>query len=95
MTPQPQKDVPQKNNIQINLNTLLLTICVGLSTWGLKSINDLQKQLSGLVPVVSNNGSAIIGINAVNAEQTNKIDELSNRLTKVETIQSDQFKIKN
>lgn len=87
MTPQPVK---KPGSIQLNLNTVLLTICVGLSSWALKSINDLQNQLSGLVPVVSTQGSAITGINAVNSEQTNKIDDISTRLTKLETIQLDR-----
>lgn len=75
--------------MQINLNTFLLTICVALSSWALKSINDLQRQLAGLVPIVNTQGTAIIGINAVNADQTDKIDDVSTRLTKLETIQLD------
>lgn len=73
---------------QVNLNTVLLAVCVGLSGWALKSISDLQEQVSGIVPVVTANSSAIMSINQVNSSQTNRLEELANRLTKVETVQS-------
>lgn len=79
---------PRPGRGQLNLNTVLLAVCVGLSGWALKSINDLQGQLAGLVPVVSEHSSSIIGINQVNTSQSIQIDDLSTRLTKLETVES-------
>jgi len=77
---------------QLNLNTILLTICVGLSGWALKSIEDLKTQMAGQVPITSANSAAIIGINNVISDQSKTLIELSTRLTAVETKQSDQNK---
>lgn len=85
MTPQPQK---KEANIQLNLNTWLLTICVGLSGWALYSINQLDEKVAGMLPLINVNSAAVSGINTVNDKQSQKIEELANRLTKVETIQS-------
>ncbi len=76
-------------NIQVNLNTFLLAICVGLSSWALYSINQLDEQIAGMLPLINANATAVSGINAVNKEQSEKIEELSARLIKLETIQSD------
>jgi hypothetical protein len=81
--------MPKEMPPQFNFNTILLTICMGLSGWALKSINDLENQLSGLYPVVGANGTAITGINSVNKEQSVQIEDLSNRLTKLEQQQAD------
>jgi len=77
------------NNGQLNLNTWLLAICVGLSGWLLYSVNQLDSEVAGMMPLINVNSSAIQGVNQVNAEQSRKIDDLLMRLTKVETIQAD------
>jgi hypothetical protein len=89
MTPQTPKKM---GNLQLNLNTLLLALCVGLSGWALKSIEDLKTQLAGQIPVINANSSGITDINRVNKEQSIKLEAMENRLTTLETIQSDHSK---
>lgn len=84
--------IPRPGRGQLNLNTLLLAVCVGLSGWALKSIDDLQKQVASILPVISSNGAAISGINAVNADQTSQLDKLANRVTRLETLESIKHK---
>jgi hypothetical protein len=81
--------IKKNGNGQLNLNTFLLALGVGLSGWALKSIEELKEQLSAQIPVITSNSSSIMGINGVNKEQTEKIDVLSNRVTALETKQSD------
>lgn len=86
---------PKKNgNGQLNLNTVLLSICMCLSGWVLFSINALDEKIAGMMPLINQNAAAILDVNKVDDEQTRKIDELSTRLTKLETIQADQLKLK-
>lgn len=75
--------------MQLNLNTWLLAICMGLSSWVLYSINQLDSEIAGLIPLINTNSSAVQNINNVDNDQTKKIDELYSRLIKLETIQSD------
>jgi hypothetical protein len=77
------------SNGQLNLNTWLLAICVGLSSWLLYSVNQLDSQVAGMMPQINQNANAIQGVNNVNAEQSQKIDDLLQRITKVETFQAD------
>jgi hypothetical protein len=87
---EPQESVPKRaNNGQLNLNTWLLAICVGLSGWLLYSVNQLDSEVAGMMPLINQNASAIQGVNNVNSEQSKKIDDLLIRLTKLETIQAD------
>jgi hypothetical protein len=87
MGPEPQK---KTSTLQVNLNTILLTICVALSGWALKSIEDLKTQVAGEVPIVNANSSAIMGINEVNKDQSEKLSDALRRITVLETMQSDQ-----
>ena len=81
---------PKRNgNIQLNLNSILLAICVSLSGWALKSIEELKSQVSGLVPQINANASAIMGINKVNQHHSDKLEDLSDRIIKLETIIQD------
>lgn len=82
-------------NIQLNLNTVLLSICVGLSGWALKSIEDLKVAVSNQGIRITNNGAAIIGIDNVLSESYKKTDELEHRITILETIQLNPPKSKN
>lgn len=91
MTPQPVKKM---GNGQLNLNTVLLTITMGLSAWALKSIEQLKEQVAGQVPITTANSNAIMSINGVQAEQSNKIGILWNRVTVLETMQADFSKNK-
>lgn len=91
MTPAPQKRI---GSGQLNLNTFLLAICVGLSGWALKSIEELKEQVAGQIPIINSNSSGIMSINGVNKEQSTQIESLSNRVTAIETKQSDS-KTKN
>lgn len=86
MTPAPKKE----GNGQVNLNTILLTICVGLSAWALESIEQLKQQVAGQTPLINANSNAIMGINGVQKEQSDKIGALFIRLTTLETEQSDR-----
>lgn len=85
MTPQPNK---KPTNMQLNLNTWLLAICMGLSSWVLYSINQLDSEIAGMMPLINTNSSAVQSINTVNKEQSEKLEQLSDRLIKLETIQS-------
>lgn len=89
MTPAPQKKI---GNGQLNLNTFLLAICVGLSGWALKSIEELKTDLAGQIPIINANSSAIIGIDQVNKEQSEKLSDATRRITVLETIIADQSK---
>lgn len=79
-------------NVQLNLNTVLLTVCVALSGWALKSIEDLKTEMAGQVPVITANSSAIMSINSVNKEQSEKLEAVSTRLTSLEAIIANQSK---
>jgi hypothetical protein len=83
-------EAPKKNgNIQVNLNTILLSICMCLSGWVLFSINQLDEKIAGMMPLINANSNAIQSVNLVDKEQTSSIDDIKNRLTKLETQQSD------
>jgi hypothetical protein len=86
MTPEPPK---RNGNMQTNLNTWLLAICMGLSSWVLYSINQLDAEIAGMIPLVNANSSAIQSVNAVDKEQSVSIEDIKNRLTKLETEQAD------
>jgi hypothetical protein len=89
MTPQPTKKM---GNGQLNLNTVLLTICVGLSGWALKSIEDLKSQVAGQIPIITANSAGILDVNKVNREQSDKLEAAENRITTLEILQKDQNK---
>jgi hypothetical protein len=91
MTQEPPK---RNGNVQLNLNTLLLTICVGLSGWALYSINQLDQRVAAMMQMINGNSSAISDINKFDGKQSEKIEDILNRLTKLETIQADHL-IKN
>jgi hypothetical protein len=84
--------IKRPNNGQLNLNTWLLTICVGLSGWVLYNINQLDSEVASLVPQINVNANAIQGVNTVNKEQSEKIEDLETRLIKLETLQSAKIK---
>ena len=88
MTPQIQKKMKDG---QVNLNTILLTICVGLSGWALKSIEDLKTELAGQIPIINANSSGISDINKVNKEQSETIEAIVNRVTTLEILQKDRY----
>lgn len=90
MTPVPKKE----GSGQLNLNTILLAICVGLSGWALESIEQLKQQVAGQIPLINANSNAIMGINGVQKEQSDKIGTLFIRMTTLETQQSDRSKNK-
>jgi hypothetical protein len=81
---------PQKKtgNSQLNLNTILLTICMGLSGWVLWSINQLDSEIAGLIPIINVNSSAIQDINRVDKDQSEKLADALRRITVLETIQA-------
>lgn len=85
-----QQTQPNKKNtnMQLNLNTWLLAICMGLSGWVLYSINQLDSEIAGILPLINTNSSSIQGINAVNKEQSEKLEQLSDRVIKLEILQS-------
>lgn len=87
MTPAPKKI----GSGQLNLNTVLLAICVGLSGWALKSIEQLKEQVAGQTPLINANSNAIMSINGVQKEQSDKIGTLYIRMTTLETQQSDRL----
>jgi hypothetical protein len=83
MTQEPPK---RNGNVQLNLNTVLLAICVGLSSWALKSIEDLKTQMAGQVPIINANSAAIMNVNSLDKEQSDKLEAIDNRLTTLEAI---------
>ena len=86
---------PQKRgNGQLNLNTVLLGICVTLSGWALKSIEDLKEEIVAVSIKTDQNSTTIQGINNVILDQSKTIEQLSIRLTAIETKESD-YKNKN
>lgn len=86
MTPAPKKE----GTGQLNLNTVLLTVCVALSGWALKSIEQLKEQVAGQTPIINANSNAIMGINGVQKEQSDKIGTIFIRMTTLETEQADR-----
>lgn len=82
-------------NIQLNVNTILLTICMGLSGWVLYSINQLDEKIAGLIPIINVNSSAIEEVNKLDKDQTEKLANALQRITVLETIQSIHSKNKN
>jgi hypothetical protein len=87
---------PKKNgNGQLNLNTVLLSICMCLSGWVLFSINALDEKIAGMIPLINANSAAILDINNVDKDQTEKLERLSDRLTKLETLEENQLKLKH
>ena len=84
-----QEPAKRTTNLQLNLNTWLLTICLGLSSWVLYSINQLDEEIAGIMPLINANASAIESINTLDKEQSRKIEEMDTRLTKLETQQAD------
>jgi hypothetical protein len=86
----PMTTIPKKEprNVQLNLNTVLLTICMGLSGWVLWSINQLDQEIAGLIPLINVNSSAIQDINKIDKDQTEKLSDALRRITVLETIQS-------
>jgi uncharacterized coiled-coil protein SlyX len=76
-------------NGQLNLNTVLLGICVTLSGWSLKSIVDLKEEIVAVRIKTDENSSTIMGINQVILDQSKTIEQLSIRLTTIETKESD------
>lgn len=83
-----QSQSNKNNNMQLNLNTWLLAICMGLSGWVLYSINQLDSEIAGMMPLINMNSSAIQNINAVDKEQSEKLEQLADRIIKMETLQS-------
>lgn len=83
MTPKSQKEM---SNGQINFNTVLLAVCVGLSGWALKSIEDLKTTLAGQIPITNANSSSISNINKVDDEQSKQIETHDNRITTLEIL---------
>jgi len=65
-----------------------------LSGWVLFSINQLDEKIAGMIPLMNANSSAILDVNKVDAEQSRKIDDLSTRLTKLETMAADHLSTK-
>jgi hypothetical protein len=84
MIQQPKKET----NVQLNFNTILLTICMGLSGWVLWSINQLDAEIAGLIPLINVNSSAIQDINKVDKDQSEKLADALRRITVLETIQA-------
>jgi hypothetical protein len=82
-------------NIQLNVNTILLTICMGLSGWVLYSINQLDEKIAGLIPIINVNSSAIQEVNKLDKDQTEKLANALQRITVLETIQAIHSKNKN
>jgi alpha-N-acetylglucosamine transferase len=84
-----QEAVPKRsNNGQLNLNTWLLAICVGLSSWVLYNINQLDSEIASMIQQINADASAIQSINQVNKEQTEKMDDALTRIKVLETLQS-------
>jgi len=94
MEPLTNGTTKKNGNVQLNLNTILLTVCMTLSGWVLFSINQLDEKIAGMIPLINANSSAILDVNKVDAEQSMKIDDLSTRLTKLETMAADHLSTK-
>jgi hypothetical protein len=94
MEPLTNGTTKRNGNVQLNLNTILLAICMGLSGWVLFSINQLDEKLAGMMPLINANSTAILDVNKLDREQSQKIEDLSTRLTKLETMAADHLSTK-
>lgn len=89
MTPQPVKKMGQ---FQLNANTVLLTIVLGISGWVLVTVIDLRDRVTGIKDTNDKNSQAIDGINSVIKDHTFMLSDHSTRLTKIEQYQIDHQK---
>ena len=73
---------------QQNLNTALLGLCVAGIAWTLKSINDLDSRMAVQESNVSHNLDAIRSINDVEASHSKTIQDLNDRVLRLELEKS-------
>lgn len=80
--PQPEK------SFQLNLNTVLLGLCVSGIAWTLKSINDLDSRMAAQEVTVNADHEAIRDMNRVQESRSRAYQDISERLLKMETLES-------
>jgi hypothetical protein len=95
------EDTKQKNGGgnggggQLNLNTVLLAICISLSGWLLYSVNQLDEKIAGIEPAMNYNTNAIEEIKGVNNSRDERLYEMSTRLTRLEGLEDNRNKNRN
>lgn len=74
----------QTGDLQKNVNTFLLMICVGLSSWVLVELNHLDSQMAAQEVSVSNVQDAVKSINEVMSVHSKTLQELNDRILRLE-----------
>lgn len=80
----------QPADLQKNLNTFLLTICIGLISWVLLEVNHLDSQMAVQEMSGSNLRDAIRSMNEVDNDHSKALQDLNNRLIKLEMLRQKQ-----
>lgn len=86
------ENVKKTGTGQLNFNTILLGICVTLSGWALKSIEELKEEMVGVKARIEVTSNTTMDQNRVIIDQSKTIEQLSNRLTIIETKENDKNK---
>jgi hypothetical protein len=81
--------MPQiEKSFQLNLNTILLGLCVSGIAWTLKSINDLDSRMAVQEVIVNADHEAIKDMNRVQEFRSRAYQDLMDRMLKLETLES-------
>ena len=78
----------QGGDFQRNLNTLLLTVCVGLISWVLLEVNHLDSRMAIQETIRNADHDAITEMNKALMEQAKIIGAIDIRLNRVEMEQT-------
>lgn len=74
----------QSGDFQKNLNTMLLTIIIGLVSWLLVEVNHLDSQMAAKQVSDADAQTAIKGINDVMSDHSKMLQDHNNRLLELE-----------
>lgn len=78
----------QPGDLQKNLNTFLLTVCVGLISWVLLEVNHLDSRMAIQETIRNADHDAIVESNKALMDQAKIIGAIDIRLSRLEAIQS-------
>lgn len=74
----------QPGDLQKNLNTFLLTICVGLLSWLLVEVNHLDIQMAANQVSISDLQDSRKSMNEVDADHSKMLQDQNDRILKLE-----------
>lgn len=80
----------QPPDLQKSLNTFLLTICIGLISWVLLEVNKLDSRMAVQEESVYSVRDAIKSINEVNNDHSKALQDLNDRMIKLEILKPKQ-----